>query len=76
MAFPKDSIIIEIHAAADGYAYRAWLWNESPPPIPYRNLNEARSTDGSSPQIQFAISNDKLELKTELADIIDNFFDT
>lgn len=75
MAFNKDSLIIELAAAADGYAWRAWRWDVSPPPVPWRDMDQTMKSDGSPPDHIFKISADKTELKTELASIIDNNFD-
>ena len=75
MAFNKDSIILEISAAADGYAYRAWRWDVSPPPVPHRDLDLTQKSNGEPPDHIFRIAADKAELKSELAAMIDNNFD-
>ena len=76
MAFKRDSLMIEINTAADGYAYRLWRWDTSPPPIPARNWDSTTQSTGEPPDHIFMIANDKTELKVELAALIDNQFDT
>ena len=72
MAFPKDSCIIEIHTAEDGYFLRVWKWPQSPPPVPYRDL-DAGSVDTTFRQDR--VSTTKTELKGEFDTFIDSIFD-
>ncbi len=78
MALQKDSVILELLAADDGYFVRAWMWkNVSPPPLE-RGLDLIGHLDGTVPEATFRtdrISADKTELKAELAAFIDGVFD-
>ena len=75
MGFPKDSMVIELVTAADGYYFRAWKWDQGPPPADMDRLNRAATDEGNGPVHTLKVATDKTELKTELAAIIDTQFD-
>lgn len=74
MPYAKDSAIIILRAAEDGYMAYYYLWNVSPPPIPH-DLQLAIEQSDPGPTHEDRISSDKTDLKIELSAFIDNFFD-
>ena len=69
----KDSVIMVLRAAnGGGYFMELWCWDESPPPVPFRNLDRADTPPKNRQDRVFA---DKDELKTQFAAFIDNLFD-
>ena len=81
MAVPldKDSAIIELLAAEDGYFVRAWKWPITPPPVGELAPGSFPSSlDHTDPMPTFRtdrVSTTKAELKTELNAFIDSVFD-
>jgi hypothetical protein len=75
MAFVKDSLIIVVSAAQDGYSYALWKWDESPPPGPIHTLNTWTTEAGARPVHTQRVAANKTELKTELGSVIDTQFD-
>ena len=66
MALQKDSVIIELLAAEDGYFVRAWRWDQSPPPLESGSF--IAEMDRSDPAATFRtdrVSSTKTELKNE-----------
>lgn len=67
-AYDKDSAILEIGVADNGYFVRAWKWDISPPPVRH-------DLDGAVPSHTFRIdhvSTNKTELKAAIASFVDN----
>jgi len=70
--FNKDSAIIVIRAAADGYFTEVYQWTGvSPPPIPYRDL---ANTD-PAPTILNHVQSSKAELLAEFTAWLNGIFD-
>ena len=77
MAYAKDSAVVILKATEDGYVASYYHWDESPPPVrSWGAITNALDTTGP-PLItrQDRISADKADLKTELGQFVDLFFD-
>ncbi len=70
----KDSAIIILRATTGaGYFLELYHWSESPPPVPFRNLDKAEAPTENRLDQVFA---DKAALKAQFATFVDNMFDT
>ena len=72
-AFPKDSAIIIIRAATDGYFTEIYQWPESPPPVSFtpllRDITPTTSFDDNRVELT------KPELIAEFTNWVNNDFD-
>ena len=75
MAYAKDSAIIILQATEDGYVASYYQWDQSPPPITGNWRNSIENTLPAVIGRQDRISADKANLKTEIGQFVDNFFD-
>ncbi len=72
----KDSAIIELLATEDGYFVRAWMWDQTPPPVFSQAFPAVLDTTNPEPTFRTdRVSVTKTELKAELGAFIDSVFD-
>jgi hypothetical protein len=69
--YEKDTAILELYATEAGYFLRVRKWDQSPPPVPFRDYDKANPTFA-----QDHTAEDKATLKTKFQQFVDSIFDT
>lgn len=72
MAYERDTAVIVIEEAEDGFSAKYFLWTTSPPPLP-NGLDRYLSLSSPAPAQQTRISADKATLNTEIAAFVNSF---